>query len=104
MPRQTEKWLAEMYEKLFPFMVAEADKLVKQLIEQLPRCEKLLLEGFELLFAPRYVLRQLILVACVEMSIFGFKMCGKIANRIVIFLSRAERDQRDLLAQVRQPP
>ena len=90
----------ELMDKAFPLIMTKLDEAVKLLIEQLPLCERVLFESFELLFAPKYVIRQFILITVVEFTIMGIKLSGKIGNALVVFLSKAEREQKDVLIQL----
>ena len=85
---------------ILPIISSNMDRIVSIIINHLPLCERMLFDAFELLFAPRHIMRQLLLSAAVSGLIMGGKMLGNVGNAIVVFLSKAEREQKDVMNQL----
>lgn len=98
--QKVTKDVIEYMEYLYPFLVDHADYVAELVIEQIPIAERMIVESFELLFAPRHVLRQLILSVIVSGLIMGGKMMGNLGNAMVVYFSKAERDQKEVLQQL----
>ena len=87
---------------ILPLLSAHLDRILTIIINQLPLCERVLLDAFELLFAPRHIMRQLLLSAAVSGLIMGGKLLESLGNSLVVFLSKAEREQKDVMNQLNQ--
>ena len=89
-------------ERLVPFLSVKIDEIARFTINELPRLETLLLEIFEILFSPRQLMRQLVIVTAVQLLIMAGDTLGNIANSLVIFLSKAEREQQEVMKELSQ--
>ena len=89
-------------EVLLPHVGKRVDVFAKLVIQELPRLEALLLEGFEIMFSPRQLIRQVVIVAAVQLIIMAGETLGNIGNSLVIFLSKAEREQQEVIKELSQ--
>lgn len=89
-------------ERLVPFLSVKIDEIARFTINELPRLETLLLEIFEILFSPRQLMRQLVIVTAVQLLIMAGDTLGNIGNSLVIFLSKAEREQQEVMKELSQ--
>ena len=89
-------------ERLVPLLSAKIDQIARFTINELPRLEMLLLEIFEILFSPRQLMRQLVIVTAVQLLIMAGDTLGNIGNSLVIFLSTAEREQQEVMKELSQ--
>ena len=86
----------------FPLLTTKVDILAKFVIKELPKLEGLLLEIFEIMFSPRQLIRQLVIVTAVQLMIMAGETVANIGTSLVIFLSKAEREQQEVMKELSQ--
>ena len=97
-----ERIMKYITEILLPHFGKRVDVMAKLVIQELPRLEALLLEGFEIMFSPRQLIRQVVIVAAVQLIIMAGETLGNIGNSLVVFLSKAEREQQEVIKELSQ--
>lgn len=97
-----ERMMKYITEVLLPHLGKRVDVFAKLVIQELPRLEALLLEGLEIMFSPRQLIRQVVIVAAVQLIIMAGETLGNIGNSLVIFLSKAEREQQEVIKELSQ--
>jgi DnaJ-domain-containing protein 1 len=97
-----ERIMKYITEILLPHLGKRVDVMAKLVIQELPRLEALLLEGFEIMFSPRQLIRQVVIVAAVQLIIMAGETLGNIGNSLVVFLSKAEREQQEVIKELSQ--
>lgn len=97
-----ERMMKYITEVLLPHLGKRVDAFAKLVIQELPRLEALLLEGLEIMFSPRQLIRQVVIVAAVQLIIMAGETLGNIGNSLVIFLSKAEREQQEVIKELSQ--
>lgn len=85
-----------------PLLATKVDILAKFVIKELPKLEGLLLEIFEIMFSPRQLIRQLVIVTAVQLMIMAGETVANIGTSLVIFLSKAEREQQEVMKELSQ--
>lgn len=97
-----ERLIRHIIEHILPQLTMEADSLAKLLIKELPRLEILLVEAFEIMFSPRQLLRQLVIITAVQLLIMAGEAVVNMGNSLVVFLSKAEREQQEVMKELSQ--
>lgn len=97
-----ERIMKYITEILLPHLGKRVDVMAKLVIQELPRLEALLLEGFEIMFSPRQLIRQVVIVAAVQLIIMAGETLGNIGNSLVVFLSKAEGEQQEVIKELSQ--
>ena len=97
-----ERIMKYITEILLPHLGKRVDVMAKLVIQELPRLEALLLEGFEIMFSPRQLMRQVVIVAAVQLIIMAGETLGNIGNSLVVFLSKAEGEQQEVIKELSQ--
>ena len=87
-------------EKVLPVLAAKLDVIARFTIEELPKVESWLLELFEIMFSPRQLMRQLVIVTVVQLLIMAGDTIANIGNSLVVFLSKAEREQQEVMKEL----
>lgn len=90
--------------KVLPYLTIKTEMLVQIIMREYPRIEKFIgktiLEVFEIMFSPQQLLRQLLIVTAVQLLIMAGKAIGEIGNSLVVLLSKAEREQEEVIMEM----
>lgn len=97
-----ERVMKYVVETGIPLLTTKVDILAKFTIQELPKLEGLLLEMFEIMFSPRQLIRQLVIVTAVQLMIMAGETLANIGTSLVIFLSKAEREQQEVMKELSQ--
>ena len=89
-----------LVENYLPFLASKIDSLAKFAIIEMPKLEALLLEVFEIMFSPRQLMRQLVIITAVQLLIMAGETIANLGNSLVVFLSKAEREQQEVLKEL----
>jgi hypothetical protein len=88
-----EEQLKHFMDVIFPAIASKAEYVAKIAIEELPKWEGLMLEIFEIMFSPRQMFRQVVIISAVQLLIMAGVAIEEAGNSLVMFLSKAEREQ-----------
>lgn len=91
-----------LLERVFPFVAAKVDQTVRLTVKELPKLESLLFRLFDMLFSPRQLLRQIVIVTAVQVLILFGRFLGELGTIVVVFLSKAETEQKNVLNELRK--
>lgn len=83
-----------------PLVGGQIDQLVRFAIKEMPKWEGLMLDVFEIMFSPRQLFRQLVIISAVQLVIMAGVAIEEAGNSIVIFLSEAEREQQKVVKEL----
>ena len=101
MSRKTiEDFIEHLIKDVFPILIKRADHLVRFAIQEMPKWEGLLSDVFEIMFSPRQLFRQLAIISVVQLIIMAGVAIEEAGNSIVVFLSKAEREQKKVTKEL----
>jgi TAG lipase / steryl ester hydrolase / phospholipase A2 / LPA acyltransferase len=83
-----------------PLAATRVDQFVQLAIKEMPKWEGLILDVFEIMFSPRQLFRQLVIISAVQLVIMFGVALEEAGNSIVVFLSKAEREQKKVMQEL----
>lgn len=98
---QLPKSLEEVdVDKLFEQLLQGIDHGLKLSMQYIPAAERLLLDVLDAMFAPRQILRQIIIILCIQLSLMGFNHFNDILANTLRYFTSAGREEKRLLEQI----
>ena len=82
-----------LLQRILPIIAVKVDEIVQLTITELPKWEALVLEILEIMFSPRQLFRQVVIISAVQLLIMAGVAMQETGNSLVRFLSKAEREQ-----------
>ena len=85
-----------LLQRIVPIIAVKVDEIVRITITELPKWEALILEILEIMFSPRQLFRQVVIISAVQMLIMAGVAMQETGNSLIRYLSKAERDQKKI--------
>ena len=85
-----------LLQRILPIIAVKVDEIVQLTITELPKWEALVLEILEIMFSPRQLFRQVVIISAVQLLIMAGVAMQETGNSLVRFLSKAEREQKEI--------
>ena len=82
--------------RILPIIAVKVDEVVQLTIKELPKWEALVLEILEIMFSPRQLFRQVVIISAVQLLIMAGVAMQETGNSLVRYLSKAEREQKEI--------
>ena len=82
--------------RILPIIAVKVDEVVQLTIKELPKWEALILEILEIMFSPRQLFRQVVIISAVQLLIMAGVAMQETGNSLVRYLSKAEREQKEI--------
>ena len=85
-----------LLQRILPIIAVKVDEIVQLTITELPKWEALVLEILEIMFSPRQLFRQVVIISAVQLLIMAGVAMQETGNSLIRFLSKAEREQKEI--------
>lgn len=97
-----ENALKYFIEKVFPMVAKEVDFLIRFSINQIPKWEKIFFEIVEIMFSPRQLFRQLVIISTVQVVLLAGVFVAESGQSLVNLFSEAERERIKVKNQLKE--
>jgi TAG lipase/steryl ester hydrolase/phospholipase A2/LPA acyltransferase len=97
-----ENALKYFIEKVLPIITKQVDFLTRFAIHELPKCERILFDIFEIMFSPRAIFRQLAIISIVQTALLAGVWVAESASSLVLLFSEAEREIKKVETQLNE--
>ena len=86
--------------KVVPLLATKVEDVASFVVKEFPKWEAVILEIFEMMFSPRQLFRQVMIISAVQMLIMTGVAIQEAGNSLVVFLSKAEREQKKVMNEL----
>lgn len=88
--------LDELIEQLVKF----AETVVKYVIDRLPQAEKFLINTLDAMFAPKQILRQVVMITVLQLSVMVYQSTSKAFDKFKLYFYRKGREEKKLMDEL----
>jgi len=92
-----DREISSLFNLLVSKLIACADQIVNSSVKYLPIAEKFAIDTLDAMFAPKQILRQILLILAVRVVLFGQSLSSRIGYKLYCLLSKQGREEQQLL-------
>lgn len=87
-------------DKFFDHLLKLIDKTLKFSISMIPVAERLAIDVLDAMFAPKQILRQILIILCIQTSLLSFNSISEVIGNLLSYVTERGRTEKRLMEQL----